>query len=107
MTLSRAHRAHFFKLEIRKKLRDILSEKWESGMALKSMSLHPKAVMLTPMPDLPRLSSSWSIGQHIGTWRVEIRMNGRTMRDSMNFTIRPVTYGNQTRGQFLLELQLN
>ena len=34
LTLSRAHRAHFFQLEIRKK-RDILSEKRESGMALK------------------------------------------------------------------------
>ena len=31
LTLSRAHRAHFFKLEIRKKMRDILSEKRERG----------------------------------------------------------------------------
>ena len=31
------------------KKRDILSEKRESGMALKSLSLRPKAVMLTPM----------------------------------------------------------
>ena len=33
--LSRVHRAHFFQLEIRKKRWDILSEKRESGIALK------------------------------------------------------------------------
>ena len=48
LTLRRERRAHFSQLEIRKK-RDILSEKRESGMALKSLSLRPKAVMLTPM----------------------------------------------------------
>ena len=32
--LSRVHKAHFFQLEIRKKKRDILSEKRESGMAV-------------------------------------------------------------------------
>ena len=49
LTLSRAYRAHFFQFEILKK-RDILSEKRESGMVLKkSVSLHPKALMLTPM----------------------------------------------------------
>ena len=31
------------------KKRDILSKKRESGMALKSVSLRPKAVLLTPM----------------------------------------------------------
>ena len=50
LTLSReSHRANFFQLEIGKKKRDILSEKRESGMALKSVNLRPKAVMLTPM----------------------------------------------------------
>ena len=48
LTLSRAHRAHFSQLEIRKKKRDILSVKRESGMSLKSVSLRPKAVVLTP-----------------------------------------------------------
>ena len=43
------NRAFVFQLEIRKKKRDILSEKRESGMALKSASLRPKAVMLTRM----------------------------------------------------------
>ena len=49
LTLSRAYKAHFFQLEIRKKKRNILSEKRESGIALKSVSLRPKAVLLTPM----------------------------------------------------------
>ena len=49
LTLSRAHRAHFFSTRNTQKKRDILSEKRESGMALKSVSLHPKAVVLTPM----------------------------------------------------------
>ena len=40
-------RVHFFQLEIRKKKRNILSEKRENRMALKSLSLFPKAVMLT------------------------------------------------------------
>ena len=35
LMLIRAHKAHFFKLEICKKKQDILSEKRESGMALK------------------------------------------------------------------------
>ena len=35
LTLKRAHRVHFFQLEIRKKKRDILREKRESGIALK------------------------------------------------------------------------
>ena len=47
LTLSRAHRAPFSNSKYAKK-RDILSEKQESGMALKSVSLCPKAVMLTP-----------------------------------------------------------
>ena len=49
LALKRPHRVHFFQLEIRQKKRDILSEKRESGMALKSASLRPKAVLLTPM----------------------------------------------------------
>ena len=49
LTLSRPHRVHFFQLEIPRKKRDILSEKRESGMVLKSVSLRPKAVVLTPM----------------------------------------------------------
>ena len=36
LTLSRAHKAHFFsQLEIHTQKRNILSEKWESGTALK------------------------------------------------------------------------
>ena len=49
LTLKRAHIVHFFQLEIRQKKRDILSENRESGIALKSVSLRPKAVLLTPM----------------------------------------------------------
>ena len=49
VALKRAHRVHFFQLVIRKKKRDILGEKRESGMALKTVSLRPKAVLLTPM----------------------------------------------------------
>ena len=51
--LSRAHiyRVHFFQLEIPRKKQDILSEKRESGMVLKSVSLRPKSVVLTPMGD--------------------------------------------------------
>ena len=49
LTLKRAHRLHFFQIEIRQKKRDILSGKRESGMVLKSVSLRPKAVVLTPM----------------------------------------------------------
>ena len=43
LTLSRAHRAHFFQLEISKKKRDILSEKRESGMALKKREFTPES----------------------------------------------------------------
>ena len=49
LTLKRAHRVHFFPTQNTPKNRDILSEKRESGMALKSVSLRPKAVLLTPM----------------------------------------------------------
>ena len=44
-------RAQFFQLEIRNnnKKREILSERRESGMVLKSVSLYPKTVMLTHM----------------------------------------------------------
>ena len=49
LTLKRAHIVHFFQLEILPKKRDILSEKRESGMPLKRVSLRPKAVLLTPM----------------------------------------------------------
>ena len=42
-TLSRVHRAHFFQLQIRKKKRDILSEKRESGMALKKREFTPES----------------------------------------------------------------
>ena len=40
--LSRVHRAHFFQLQIRKK-RDILSEKRESGMAVKKREFTPES----------------------------------------------------------------
>ena len=43
LTLRRAYRAHFFRIEIRKKKRDILSEKRESGMALKKREFTPKS----------------------------------------------------------------
>ena len=43
LTLKRAHRAHFFQPEIRKKKRDILSEKRESGMALKKREFIPES----------------------------------------------------------------
>ena len=47
LTLSRAHKAHFFPTRNTQKKRDILSEKRESGIALKkSVSLRPKAVLL-------------------------------------------------------------
>ena len=42
-TLSRVHRADFFQLQIRKKKRDILSEKRESGMALKKREFTPES----------------------------------------------------------------
>ena len=42
LKLSRAYRAHFFQLEIHKK-RDILSEKRESGMALKKRVFTPES----------------------------------------------------------------
>ena len=48
-TLSRAHKAHIFTTRNTQKKRDILSEKRVSGMALKSVILRPKAVLLTPM----------------------------------------------------------
>ena len=37
------NKAHFFQLEIRKKKRDILSEKRESGMALKKLEFTPES----------------------------------------------------------------
>ena len=40
--LSRTHRVHFFQFEIQKK-RDILSEKRESGMALKKREFMPES----------------------------------------------------------------
>ena len=43
LTLKRVHRVHFFQLEIRKKKRDILSEKRESGMALKKLEFTPES----------------------------------------------------------------
>ena len=47
LTLSRAHLdpsiAHFFQLEIRKKKRDILSQKRESGMTLKKREFTPES----------------------------------------------------------------
>ena len=43
MTLKRAHRVHFFQLEIRQKKRDILSEKQESGMALTKLEFTPES----------------------------------------------------------------
>ena len=43
LTLSRAHRTHFFQLEIRTKRRDILSEKQESGMALQKREFTPES----------------------------------------------------------------
>ena len=38
--------------------RDILREKRESGMALKSVNLRPKAVVLTPRPYAPELEKT-------------------------------------------------
>ena len=50
LTLSRAPLERIFSnSKYAKKKRDILSEKRESGKALKNVSLRPKAVMLTPM----------------------------------------------------------
>ena len=43
LTLKIAHRVHFFQLEIRPKKRDILSEKRESGMALKKREFTPES----------------------------------------------------------------
>ena len=43
LTLKRAHRVHFCQLEIRQKKRDILSEKRESGMALKKLEFTPES----------------------------------------------------------------
>ena len=43
LTLKRAHRVHFFQLEIRQKKRYILSEKRESGMALKKHEFTPES----------------------------------------------------------------
>ena len=50
LTLSRAHFKRIFSNSKYPKKRDILSEKRERGIALKeSVSLRPKAVLLTPM----------------------------------------------------------
>ena len=43
LTISRAHKAHFFQLEIPNKKRDILSEKRESGIALKKREFTPES----------------------------------------------------------------
>ena len=43
LTLKRAHRLQFFQLEIRQKKRDFLSEKRESGMALKKREFTPES----------------------------------------------------------------
>ena len=43
LTLKRVHRMHFFQLDIRQKKRDILSEKRESGMALKRREFTPES----------------------------------------------------------------
>ena len=67
-TLSRVHRAHFFQLKIRKKKRDILSEKRESGMALKSVSLRPNAVVLTPMPFMTTIQAPHAVHPYPGTY---------------------------------------
>ena len=46
--LKRAHRVHFFQLEIRQKKQDILSEKRESGMALKKREFTPESGTVDP-----------------------------------------------------------
>ena len=43
LMLKRAHRVHFFQLEIRQKSGNILSEKRESGMALKKQEFTPES----------------------------------------------------------------
>ena len=43
LTLKRAHRAHFFHLEIRQKSGGILCEKRESGMVLKKLEFTPES----------------------------------------------------------------
>ena len=43
LTLSRAHRAHFFLTRNMQNKRDILSEKRESGMALKKLEFTPES----------------------------------------------------------------
>ena len=43
LAMSRAHRVHFFKLEIPRKKRDILSEKRESRMVLKKSEFTPES----------------------------------------------------------------
>ena len=43
LTPNRAHRTHFFQLEIRRKKRDILSEKLENGMVLKKREFTPES----------------------------------------------------------------
>ena len=58
LTLKRAHRVHFSNSKFAKK-RDIISEKRESGMALKSVCLRPKAVLLTRMKQLEKENPLW------------------------------------------------
>ena len=55
LTLKRAHRAHFFHLKIRQKKRDILSEKRESGMALKKREFTPESgTVQSQIQDFPK-----------------------------------------------------
>ena len=43
LTLIRAHRVHFFQLELQRKKRDILSEKRESGMVVIKREFTPES----------------------------------------------------------------
>ena len=58
LTLKRAHRVHFFQLEIRQKKRDILSEKRESGMALKKREFTPESGTVDTYEDAIIISGS-------------------------------------------------
>ena len=54
--------SNYMEIEVyAKKSGDILSEKRESGMALKSVSLRPKAVLLTPMLYVDVLCVKWRV----------------------------------------------
>ena len=58
-------RVHFSQLETPKKKRDILSEKRESGMALKSVSLRLKAVILTHMQHYGKFSYATNVSSKL------------------------------------------